>query len=114
MTDTIMHYNLLLKDKEQNPYNVFSNSISNIEQTISNNKLQEQGIYNHPAPDCTLSHNICTIEVIVNNIPQCTRMPFRIAPYLYLIQIESESEKALFEFHADHCWNFASHQSGSL
>lgn len=39
VSDTIIPYNLLLKDKEQNSYNVFSDSIYKIEQTISNNKL---------------------------------------------------------------------------
>lgn len=39
MSDTPLSYDLLLKDKERNSYEFFSNSISNIEQTIRNNKL---------------------------------------------------------------------------
>lgn len=39
MSDTTIPYNLLLKDKDRNSFNFFSDSISNIEQTIRNNEL---------------------------------------------------------------------------
>lgn len=39
VSDTSLPYDLLLKDKERNSYEFFSDSISNIEQTIRNNKL---------------------------------------------------------------------------
>ncbi|MEQ4511245.1 MAG: N-6 DNA methylase [Dickeya sp.] len=39
VSDTTLPYNLLLKDKGQNSYEFFSNSIYNIEQTIRNNEL---------------------------------------------------------------------------
>lgn len=39
MSDTTKPYNLLLKDKDRNSFNFFSDSISNIEQTIRNNEL---------------------------------------------------------------------------
>lgn len=39
MSDTTIPYNLLLKDKDLNSFNFFSDSISNIEQTIRNNEL---------------------------------------------------------------------------
>ncbi|HGM5305246.1 N-6 DNA methylase [Serratia marcescens] len=39
MSDTPLSYDLLLKDKERNSYDFFSDSISNIEQTIRNNRL---------------------------------------------------------------------------
>lgn len=39
MNDTPLSYDLLLKDKGRNSYEFFSDSISNIEQTIRNNKL---------------------------------------------------------------------------
>ncbi len=39
ISDTALSYNLLLKDKGRNSYDFFSDSISNIEQTILNNEL---------------------------------------------------------------------------
>ncbi|AHW26844.1 restriction endonuclease subunit M [Salmonella enterica subsp. enterica serovar Abony] len=36
--DTTIPYNLLIKDKEKNSYNLFYESLSNIEETISNNE----------------------------------------------------------------------------
>lgn len=39
ISDTTKPYNLLLKDKDRNSFNFFSDSISNIEQTIRNNEL---------------------------------------------------------------------------
>lgn len=60
MRGTPLSYDLLLKDKERNSYDFFSDSISNIEQTIHNNKLLLTEL-------SLLREKIATLELTIKN-----------------------------------------------
>lgn len=60
MSDTSLSYDLLLKDKARNSYEFFSDSISNIEQTIRNNKLLLTEL-------SLLKEKIATLESTIKN-----------------------------------------------